>query len=72
MNVVKNPLRNRMSDPVLVSILKIRAGLKRMGKCCNEVSLPPHILRKIGTSVAYEGEVTVVEGDEIGDIPYLY
>lgn len=47
MNVVKTKHRNRMKLDLLSSILTIRAGLKREGKCCNNYMLPNSVVQKI-------------------------
>lgn len=44
MNVVKTKLRNRMSLHTLNSILYIRYGLKRSGKCCHSYNVPDDVL----------------------------
>lgn len=50
MNVVKTKLRNRMGPTLLNSILTIRAGLKREGKCCSKYELPSDVLNSITKS----------------------
>ncbi|CAG4997779.1 unnamed protein product [Parnassius apollo] len=47
MNIVKTKLRNRMSLHTLNSILHIRYGLKRSGKCCHSYNVPEHALKQI-------------------------
>ncbi|CAK1597250.1 unnamed protein product [Parnassius mnemosyne] len=47
MNIVKTKLRNRMSLHTLNSILHIRYGLKRSGKCCHSYNVPENVLKQI-------------------------
>ncbi|CAG4979721.1 unnamed protein product [Parnassius apollo] len=47
MNIVKTKLRNRMSLHTLNSILHIRNGLKRPGKCWHSYNAPEHVLKQI-------------------------
>jgi len=49
MNVVKTKLRNRMGPKLLDSILTIRYGLKRNGKCCADYELSENLLKNIPT-----------------------
>ena len=53
MNLIKTKLRNRMKLKLLNNILHIRFGLKRLGLCCNNYTLPDHILKNIGTIKAW-------------------
>ncbi|KAE9530031.1 hypothetical protein AGLY_011493, partial [Aphis glycines] len=65
MNLVKIKTRNRMGFNVLISILHIRSGLKRHGKCCDSYVIPDTILHKIGTKESYinipENELAIFE-----------
>lgn len=54
MNVVKTPHRNNLRDTTLLAILTIRAGLRRLKKCCSTYVFPPDVLEKVGTNAAYE------------------
>ncbi|XP_041974017.1 uncharacterized protein LOC121736556 [Aricia agestis] len=47
MNVVKTKLRNRMSLTTLNSIMYVRYGLRRSGKCCNSYNIPDDVLKHI-------------------------
>ncbi|KRG00510.1 uncharacterized protein Dmoj_GI25982 [Drosophila mojavensis] len=47
LNLVKSKLRNSMSLNTINSILSIRYGLRRLGKCCYEYKVPPNYLRMI-------------------------
>ena len=53
LNLVKTSLRNRMSTTMVNALLTIRAGLKRVNKCCHNYELPTNVLRNIGTMVTY-------------------
>ncbi|XP_030760425.1 uncharacterized protein LOC115885480 isoform X3 [Sitophilus oryzae] len=53
MNIVKSPHRNRFNDETLIAILTIRAGLRRLNKCCSTYQFPPGALVKVGTLAAY-------------------
>ncbi|XP_031328721.1 uncharacterized protein LOC116159845 [Photinus pyralis] len=53
MNVIKSKLRNRMLLDLLDSILHIRFGLKRIGKCCQSYTLPDEVCKQIGTNESY-------------------
>lgn len=53
LNLVKNKTRNNLSLNMVNSILCIRYGLKRHGKCCYNYELPENVLNRIGTNKAY-------------------
>lgn len=53
MNVVKNKTRNQLSLNMTNSILCLRSGLKRSGKCCHDYNLPKKAVKAIGTTQAY-------------------
>ncbi|XP_053960547.1 uncharacterized protein LOC128864816 [Anastrepha ludens] len=59
-NLIKTKLRNRMNCTVLSSILAIRYGLRRQGKCCFDYDVPTKCLRKANYK-SDEG----VENDEL-------
>lgn len=46
LNLVKTDLRNRMGYDMLNAILTVRAGLRRLGKCCHDYQLPDGDLKK--------------------------
>ena len=48
MKIIKTPLRNRLSDEMLNSILRIRTSLRRLGKCCDTFEFPEEVLRAMG------------------------
>ncbi|KAF0688544.1 Uncharacterized protein FWK35_00036203, partial [Aphis craccivora] len=54
MNLVKNKQRNKLSSSTTNAILFIRAGLRRLEKCCNNFQFPDSVLLEIGTMKAYE------------------
>jgi len=49
--IVKTPLRNRLSDKMLDSLLAIRCALKRLGVCCQNYDFPESVLREIGKTM---------------------
>ena len=51
MKIVKTPHRNRLSEEMLCSILAIRSGVKREGRCCDSYEFPDEVLREIGKLV---------------------
>lgn len=53
MNIIKSKIRNRMSATTLNSIMTIRAGLKRMNKCCFDADVPQVVIEKIGNNATY-------------------
>lgn len=53
LNNVKTSLRNRLKTNMVNSILTVRAGLKRVKKCCHDYTLPDDVLNQIGTMAAY-------------------
>jgi len=53
LNLIKNKTRNNLSLNMINSILCVRYGLKRHGKCCHDYELPEKILKIIGTNEAY-------------------
>ncbi|XP_023239317.1 uncharacterized protein LOC111637940 [Centruroides sculpturatus] len=53
MNIVKTKLRNRLNSS-LSSVLTIRYGLKRLGKCSYDYELPANVIRKTGTMKSYQ------------------
>lgn len=65
MNLVKTKTSNRMGSNLLISILHIRSGLKRHGKCCDSYVIPDTVLHKIGTKESYinipENELAIFE-----------
>lgn len=48
MNLVKNKQRNKLSSSTTNAILFIRAGLRRLEKCCNNFQFPDSVLLEIG------------------------
>ena len=52
-NLVETKQRNKLHTNTVNSILLIRAGLKRVGKCCHDYDIPKSVLDKIGTMAAY-------------------
>lgn len=56
MNVIKTKNRNRMKLQLLSSILTVRAGLAREGKCCNSYVLSNSVVHKIGTKEMYSSQ----------------
>lgn len=67
MNVVKTKQRNRMKFDLLSSILTIRAGLAREGKCCNNYIIPNNVILKIGTKEIYSSQTKAEEADSSED-----
>lgn len=63
MNLVKTKTRNRLQSEMLNSILTIKAGLQRKGKCCNDYNIPIDIVKNIGTSNIYD------ESNILDDLP---
>ncbi|CAG9782434.1 unnamed protein product [Diatraea saccharalis] len=57
MNVVKTKQRNRMKLELLSSIMTVRAGLSREGKCCNNYIIPHSVIQKIGTKEIYSSQI---------------
>lgn len=53
LNLIKNKTRNNLSLDMINSILCVRYGLKRHGKCCHDYELPEKVLKIIGTNEAY-------------------
>jgi len=53
MKIVKTPLRNRLQQDTINSILTTRAGLRRIDKCCFDYQFPPSIFRQVGTMATY-------------------
>ncbi|KAK3928230.1 Porphobilinogen deaminase [Frankliniella fusca] len=53
MKIVKDPRRNRMSNTVLNAIQTIRAGLRRLGKCCHDYEYPKAVSQEMGTNAKY-------------------
>lgn len=53
MNIVKNKLKNRMQLPLLNAILKVKYGLKRHGKCCQNYDIPVPVINLIGNMATY-------------------
>ena len=53
MNHIKSKTRNRMELQLLCSLLTIKFGLMRHGKCCNNYELPGKVTSAIGTLAAY-------------------
>ncbi|KAE8736862.1 hypothetical protein FOCC_FOCC017682 [Frankliniella occidentalis] len=47
MKIVKDPRRNRMKNVLLNAILTIRAGLRRLGKCCHNYEYPKAVLQEM-------------------------
>lgn len=45
--------RNKLLTCTVDAILMVRAGLKRVNKCCHNFDLPKSVLDKIGTMAAY-------------------
>lgn len=39
---------------MLNAVLTIRAGLRRLGKCCNTFEIPKEVLDLIGTGITYQ------------------
>jgi len=58
MNIVKTKLRNRMGPKLLDSILTIRYGFKRNGKCCADYELSENVLKNISNSNYYPAKAT--------------
>jgi len=54
MNLTKSPLRNKLKDDMLVAIMTIRSGLRRVGKCCDSYEFPASVCDIIGTMAVYE------------------
>lgn len=54
MNYVKSKLRNKMKMNLLHSLLTIKFGLIRLGKCCATYQLPETVLKQIGTAEVYK------------------
>jgi len=52
-SIVKSKHRNRMGNEMLNGILTIRAGLRRIGKCCHNYEYPTSVLRDIGTMAVF-------------------
>lgn len=48
MNIAKTSHRNRMGNAMLNSILTIRAGLRRLKKCCHNFQFEDSVLKNIG------------------------
>ncbi|KRG07367.1 uncharacterized protein LOC26527676 isoform X2 [Drosophila mojavensis] len=67
LNLVKSKLRNSMSLSTINSILSIRYGLQRLGKCCYDYKVPPNYLRMIGTNLSYDSE-TDASREELDNI----
>ena len=47
-------MRNKMKTNLLHSLLTIKFGLIRLGKCCATYQLPETVLKQIGTAKAYQ------------------
>lgn len=47
-NLIKNSHKNKLSNKTTNAILTIRAGLRRMEKCCNTFIFPDNVLLEIG------------------------
>jgi len=58
MNIVKTKLRNRMGPKLVDSILTVRYGLKRNGKCCADYELSEDLLKNTSNSNYYPAKVT--------------
>lgn len=56
MNIIKNKQRNRMGFNLLTAILRVRCGMKIVGKCCNDYEIPNNIVKLIGTKESYQSE----------------
>lgn len=54
MSILKTKLRNKMSNETLRAVLAVKYGLRRVGKCCHNYTLPADVLKKIGTLEAYK------------------
>ena len=61
MNIVKTKQRNRMNNETLTTVLAVKFGLQKVGKCCYNYTLPADVLKKIGTLEAYEKHTTSLE-----------
>lgn len=73
MNLIKNKTRNKMGTELLTSLLQIRSGLKRHGKCFHNFILPNEVIKNIGTSSIYTKNECNVTNDileEFDDIFY--
>ena len=55
-NITKTKLRNRMKVQTLHSLLCVKFGLKREGKCCYSYEIPKELVQKIGTLDSYQRE----------------
>ncbi|XP_061728457.1 uncharacterized protein LOC133533482 [Cydia pomonella] len=67
MNVVKTKQRNRMKFDLLSSIVTVRAGLAREGKCCNNYTLPNTVIQKIGTKEIYSSQTEQADETDSSD-----
>ena len=54
MNLTKSPLWNKFKDDMMVAIMTIRSGLRRVGKCCDSYEFPASVCDIIGTMAVYE------------------
>lgn len=58
MNLVITKIRNKLYTTTFDAILVIRAGLKRINKCCYNYDFPSSVSNKIGTMAVYDGTVS--------------
>ena len=56
MNIIKNKQRNRIGLNLLTAILRVRCGMRIVGKCRNDYGIPNNIVKLIGTKESYQSE----------------
>lgn len=54
MNLIKTKQRNKMCPTTLNGIMTVRAGLKRLKKCCFDVDVPEEVIKMIGNNSTYD------------------
>lgn len=71
MAVVKSKLRNRLSTPMLVALMRIRIHMNVLGICCNNYCPTPHTLQLFNSNNMYAVDLSSKQTTSDDDCGFL-